>query len=79
MALININKFNRIEKSRNSIHNEVESTYSSFTGKSGKRIFQIDTYGSNDRQFQGKISQTIQVDKVTAQELIKIFKKEFSL
>jgi hypothetical protein len=79
MALINLKKIKRIEKERNSIHKEVESSYSSFTNSSGEKYLQLDTYGSSDREFQGKISQSVQVDKKTAQELIKVLKREFKI
>ena len=79
MALINSSKFNRIEKDRNSIHKEVETTYTSFINDSGDKYFQLDTYGSSDRQFHGKISQSIQLNKKGAQELITILKSEFNI
>lgn len=79
MALISKNNIKRMDKERNSIHKEVESTFTSFSDKSGCKYFQIDTYGSNDRQLHGKISQSIQFDKDTAVELIRILKHEFGV
>lgn len=79
MALVNSSKFKRIEKDRNSIHKEVETTYTSFTNNSGEKYFQLDTYGSSDRQFHGKISQSVQLNKKAAQELITVLKNEFNL
>ena len=45
----------------------------------GETIFQIQTYGSPDRQAKGVASQTIQFDKTQAAELIVLLKKEFNL
>jgi hypothetical protein len=79
MALLKSSKFIRIEKERNSVHKEVDTTYTSFTNNSGEKYFQIDTYGSSDRQFKGKISQSIQLNKRAAQELITVLKNEFKI
>ncbi|RTR33931.1 methionyl-tRNA formyltransferase [Robertmurraya yapensis] len=79
MALINTNKFDKTQKERNSVHKIVASTYTSFTDITGNRYFQIDTYGSEDRKFQGKISQSLQMDKETAEKLIEVLKREFQI
>jgi thymidylate kinase len=79
VALINFMNSERVEKERNSVHNEVRSTYTSFTNKAGEKFFQIDTYGSSNRQIQGKISQSIQFDREAATEIINLLKNEFKI
>ena len=74
MALVK--KFVKLEKQRNSVHREVDYTYTVFDDSMGNKIFQIDTYGSPDREIKGKVSQSIQLDKESAEELIKIIKEE---
>jgi hypothetical protein len=54
------------------IHGEVECTYSTFSTSSGRRYFQIDTYGSPARKLVGKKSQTIQLDQQAAEDLIAL-------
>lgn len=78
MALINVEKFSRIEKNRNSVHKPTDSTYTLFE-YCGKKYFQIDTYGSAERLMPEKISQSIQLDEEMARKLVDILKYEFSL
>ena len=40
-------------------------------------LLQIDTYGSDARQFEGKLSQTIQLDSESARQLWEILGKAF--
>jgi hypothetical protein len=44
-----------------------------------EKLFQIQTYGSPERQAKGVASQTLQFGKSQAAELIAILKKEFNL
>lgn len=76
MALVK--KLERVEKQRNSVHEEVECTYTIFTNSAGDKYFQIDTYGSNNREIRGKVSQSIQLNKDSAIELLEIITKEFN-
>lgn len=71
MALITKDNIKKLDKDRNSVHNKVRATYTTFTSD-GKKYFQIDTYGSPTREIKDKISQSIQLDEETAQELIKL-------
>ena len=73
-----IKTFTKGERDRYSTHDEIEAEYFSFD-RDGRRLFQIDIYGREKRQIPGKTSQTIQLDKDAAQQLISILKKEFSL
>lgn len=78
MALITKRHFSHIEKERNSIHKSVDATYCMFV-KDAKKYFQIDTYGSENRQMKDKISQSIQIDKDMAIELVDLLQKTFEL
>ena len=77
MAMLEPDSFKKIEKDRSSIHEPVEATYSVFSTE--KTIFQIDTYGSKGREYPGKTSQSLQMDKEMAKKLIEILRKEFQL
>jgi len=74
MALVR--KFEERRMERNSLHREIGATYSVF-GPDDKKILQIDTFGTDDRQIPGKKSQTIQLDEMGAKELYLIMKKHF--
>ncbi len=78
MALITKDNIKKIDKDRNSVHSKVRATYTIFTSD-GEKYFQIDTYGSPTREMKGKISQSIQIDKETAKELIKLMMNEFDI
>ena len=43
----------------------------------GRRIVQLETYGSAARAIPGKVSQTIQLDEESARELIRILRGAF--
>jgi 5-methylcytosine-specific restriction protein B len=47
-----------------------------FLGPDGP-ILQLDTYGSDERQIQGKVTQTIQVDEAAARRLIELLEETF--
>lgn len=78
MALITKENLTKVDKERNCIHNKVRATYSVFTGD-GNKYFQIDTYGSPNRELKGKISQSIQLNKESAEELIKLLTDTFEI
>jgi hypothetical protein len=78
MALLTQKEFKRINKERNSIHVPVAAGYTVFTYANTK-IFQIDTYGTTDRQEPGKLSQSIQIDKPMAEILVSKLKEVFEL
>lgn len=71
MAQINVKDIKKIEKARNSIHEEAPATYTVFED-GGEKYFQIDTYGRNDREFPEKISQSIQLTKESARVLVRL-------
>lgn len=68
----------KIEKVRNSIRSDSECTYSVFYCD-GDKYFQIETYGSKERQVKNQPSQNIQFNKELAAKLINILKKEFDI
>lgn len=78
MALITKDNITKVEKDRNSVHSKVRATYTVFTSNE-KKYFQIDTYGSSEREMKDKISQSIQIDKETAKELIKLMIDVFDI
>jgi hypothetical protein len=43
----------------------------------GKKILQINTYGSDTRLVPGKLSQTLQFDEAAAKQLAAIISREF--
>ncbi|WP_440579987.1 hypothetical protein [Streptomyces sp. PT19] len=43
----------------------------------GRRILQLDTYGSTERLIPDKISQSIQLDAESARELLKLITDSF--
>ena len=67
----------RIEKleeksiERVSRHKAVAATFSIYE-LDGKKVLQIDTYGSPDRQHPGKTSQSIQLEEAGIRELKRI-------
>lgn len=78
MARITVDNFRKIEKERNSVHDKVDATYTEFICD-GQKFFQIDTYGSANRDIKGKVSQSIQIDHEAAMELVELLKKAFDI
>ena len=78
MAQIDLNNIKRIEKYRNTIHEKVYTTYTSFE-HDGSKYVQFDTYGRVGREMPEKISQSIQLDRETAAYLVELLKAEFEL
>lgn len=76
MARIVPESFIRQNKYRNYVHDVVEATFCSYE-INGKKYFQIDTLGKDDRDIKGKVSQTIQIDEVMALYIINLLRKEF--
>ncbi len=78
MAQISTASIKRIEKTRNALHEKVNSTYTVFE-KDGSKYFQLDTYGRGDRENPEKISQSIQLDEEMARYLVRLLISEFNL
>lgn len=71
-----IRKLEQKHMDRNSIHEEIEASYTVFE-RDGRTFLQIDSYGRTDREIPGKKSQTIQLDEVGAAQLYSILKSSF--
>ena len=78
MAQIDIRTIERLNKERNTIHEKVYATYSTFDSY-GEHYVQLDTYGCSDREQPGQISQSIQFDRETASYFVDLLKREFDL
>jgi hypothetical protein len=74
MALIRRFEPRPIEPRR--VHDGVICGYSS-TNVGGRRILQLETYGSRDRKMPGKVSQSLQLDEAGARELKQILERAF--
>ena len=78
MAQISLESIKKIEKYRNTVHEKVHTTYTTFE-MDGAKYVQIDTYGRIDRENPEKISQSFQFDRATAEFLVKLLSEEFGL
>ena len=74
MALIR--NFELGTMTRNSIHDPIDATYT-IIRTDDRSFVQIDTFGRDSREIPGKKSQTIQLDKNSGLQLIKILKDAF--
>jgi hypothetical protein len=74
MALIKYFEEKRMD--RNSIHDAIDATYTTFE-RDGRRFIQIDSYGRAAREMPGKKSQSIQLDEKSAREFFKILEDLF--
>lgn len=74
MALIR--RFELSEMERNSVHDGIDAKYAIFE-KDGRSFVQIDSFGRDSREIPGKKSQTIQLDRDSGLQLIKILKDAF--
>ena len=75
MALVkNIGKS---PKEHASVHGVVECDCFMFSGADGKKIIQLDTYGSESRKLAGKTSQSIQFTKESFEQLMDLGRQFF--
>ncbi|MEU3093906.1 hypothetical protein ABZ690_03515 [Streptomyces sp. NPDC006967] len=74
MALIK--EFEPVPSDAQKVHGSVTCGYRAFTIE-GRRILQLDTYGSADREIPNKISQSVQLDAEGARTLINIIAEAF--
>ena len=77
MAQLDIAKIKKMDKDRNTIHEKVYTTYSTFDSY-GHHYVQIDTYGRSDRAQPGTVSQSLQLDETSARYLFDLLKKEYN-
>ncbi|MDR0910647.1 MAG: hypothetical protein LBM77_12890 [Spirochaetaceae bacterium] len=78
MARIDFSHLEKRERERHSLQTSVLASYSTFI-VDGEKYFQLDTYGTKDRQIVGQSSQKVQFSKQTAEKLIDILQHEFKL
>lgn len=71
-------KFNDLERTEGKLHLPVEAKYAVFKND-GNAFVQIDTYGRPTRDIPGKVSQSIQLNKKSATQLIEILKDAFNI
>lgn len=69
MALVK--KLEEIQLERDVPHKEVNCTFTIVT-KGGQQFLQIDTYGSKERQYEGKKSQSIRFSPKAIKQLKEI-------
>ncbi|GHD89408.1 hypothetical protein [Streptomyces naganishii] len=74
MALIR--EFQQVSSDTQKLHGPVTCGYRTFT-VNGRRVLQLDTYGSEERQIHGKISQSIQLDDDAARNLLRVLQEAF--
>jgi hypothetical protein len=75
MALITT--IEHISKERQKVHAPTRCSASSFVSADGKQFLQLDTYGSEDREFTEKVSQSIQFDEAAAAQLLQLIRTTF--
>jgi hypothetical protein len=78
MVQINLKSIEKIEKQRNTIHEEVSTAYTVFEYE-GEKYIQFDTYGKNGRKNPEKISQSIQLNRESGKFIVDLISKEFDL
>ncbi len=71
-----ISDFTPVTSQRQSMHELVECGWRYFDVQ-GRRLLQLDTYGSSDRKIRGKISQSVQLDEEAAKQLLNIIAEAF--
>ena len=74
MALIG--SFREVSAERNSMHKPVECGWRRFH-IDGANILQLDTYGTADREMPDKVSQTIQIARAAAEQLLGLIRSTF--
>jgi hypothetical protein len=63
-------------KGRESVHKKTECNYF-IVYDNDEKYLQLDTYGSEDRQMQGKMSQSIRFSPEALKQLKELLSKEF--
>ncbi|MCR5169385.1 MAG: AAA family ATPase [Desulfovibrio sp.] len=71
MALVKVYDLEEKQKQNPKIQSSVSASYNIFESN-GKKIFQIDTFGNQDRQFPNKVSQSIQFEEETLLHILSL-------
>lgn len=77
MARIDITRFKENLITNCKVHNLVEGEYAVIE-VGNQKFFQINTFGSDNRQISGKVSQSIQFDQETLEFIVQIYNKRFA-
>jgi hypothetical protein len=77
MALVS--RLDQISMARNGVHEKAECTYTIFQDDRGQAYLQIDTYGTEHRQFRGKKSQSVQFGPEALAQLRDLLTKDKTL
>lgn len=72
-----VRRLKPINLERDAPHREVECTYSIIHDDDGRTYLQLDTYGSSERQFPGKKSQSIRFAPEAIQQLKSLLAEHF--
>ena len=67
-----VRKLEEIQLERDAPHKEVNATFTIVSGNDGNKYLQIDTYGSKERQYEGKKSQSVRFAPEAINQLKKI-------
>jgi len=71
-----IRLFPRVADGAGRPHSAAEGSWT-VSEREGKKVLQIDTYGSRDRKDVGTVSQSLQIDEERARELLQIILNTF--
>ncbi|MDZ4179151.1 MAG: methionyl-tRNA formyltransferase [Coriobacteriia bacterium] len=71
-----VGRMSKMVMDRQSRHTEADASYSVIVDETGRRLLQIDTYGSSDRQILGKKSQSIRFSPEALEQLREILETE---
>ena len=77
-AMALIKSFEHKSMDRNSIHDGIDATTTTFE-RDGRNFIQVDRHGRAERAIPGKKSQTFQLDEKSARELFDILRDCFRL
>lgn len=75
MALIQT--IEHVTKDRQVVHKPTRCLASEFIGPGDRKYLQLDTYGSDNREFPEKVSQAMQFDEDGARQLVALIKATF--
>ena len=75
MALVS--SIEHVSRDQAKVHKPTRCTYFEFLDHDDKRYLQFDTYGSEDRQFPDKTSQSMQFDESAARQVLTIIREVF--
>jgi hypothetical protein len=69
-----IREFDQLDLKANARHTETKGGWS-IQGQDGEKFIQINTVGSDNREFRDKVSQTLRLSKAAVEQLAEIARK----